>query len=944
MVLSENDKRILETFLTKVKSQSQNPSGRPRSEEHIDQAPETYIALIPAGGLPANGVVPGSALCDIYQIIDPTEGPEACGFSLPIFNMHSSAIPEGEYIIVGRDKFGAWQALGSAGGGSDGSITDASAGVATGPDYIFLGSGIATVGASGHTVVFDVPAPTIPDGSIDGTTGTATGPDYTFTVGTSGSDFNIAASVSTVTFNLPDADGSGLGKRGVVNTGTQSFLGHKTVKGTITSETSTAGSTFFEMVASGATQQIGTMDLRSSFSADLPRQSIEWTITDGVAPGTSDIDGRAVLTIPGNGGSGIDNVGTVFGLVGDGPGGQAPAFAIIHYDGVSTTHVGVTGTTATGDSVMGGIVISLGSSIVSAAAGGTGVNSSGSTGVPRVTAGVWTFDTLSTANGWSNTQTFTAPNDSTEAVIVQGFSNTDTSVIARIRKYSGAANDIAQFSTFGVVLRGDDGSGVITTFDTGTSGSTSFTRSDAVTTASSTIFLSKHGSTGTPGNRFGQNWIFQNQDPGNTYRSCGYLLSEWNTNSTAAGTRRAWLDFGLIQLTAGLSFLRGGHPSSGTPGIYFLDGSGTTAPVARQTGDVATMMTAYGLATSPVYLTSGLSGQVSLANGGTNANLSDPGAHRLWGWDDTDNAIVFMTIGTGLSYDHATHTLSVSAGITIGTTTITGGTSGRILYNNGGVVGEMTTTGSGTVVALATAPVFPTTITVGAAGGTTGSILFKGSTSGTVTVKSANAAGTWTLTWPTTAGTSGYGLSTNGSGTTTWTLFVTGATDGTLTLTGSTLGINLAQNNDWSGIQKLPGVTDGSDADAGDLGEFVSDYLDGPSRISVVVSTDTDVVSITLEAGDWDVEAIASFYLTKLTVFGAACYFSDVSATSPGSDGSEAYTAFEPSAGANYITSATLTRKRYSLVGTTTIYLVVNANYAGTKCEVFGGITARRIR
>lgn len=49
-------------------------------------------------------------------------------------------------------------------------------------------------------------------------------------------------------------------------------------------------------------------------------------------------------------------------------------------------------------------------------------------------------------------------------------------------------------------------------------------------------------------------------------------------------------------------------------------------------------------------------------------------------------------------------------GLTIGTTTITSGTSGRVLYNNAGTVAEMTTTGSGTVVALATSPTLVTPI------------------------------------------------------------------------------------------------------------------------------------------------------------------------------------------------------------------------------------------
>lgn len=45
-----------------------------------------------------------------------------------------------------------------------------------------------------------------------------------------------------------------------------------------------------------------------------------------------------------------------------------------------------------------------------------------------------------------------------------------------------------------------------------------------------------------------------------------------------------------------------------------------------------------------------------------------------------------------------------AGGITIGTTTITSGTTTRILYDNAGVVGEYTITGTGTVVAMQTSP------------------------------------------------------------------------------------------------------------------------------------------------------------------------------------------------------------------------------------------------
>ena len=55
-------------------------------------------------------------------------------------------------------------------------------------------------------------------------------------------------------------------------------------------------------------------------------------------------------------------------------------------------------------------------------------------------------------------------------------------------------------------------------------------------------------------------------------------------------------------------------------------------------------------------------------------------------------------------------TISAAASLVVGSTTISGGTPGDVEYNNGGVLGELGTTGSG-VVALANSPVFVTQIT-----------------------------------------------------------------------------------------------------------------------------------------------------------------------------------------------------------------------------------------
>lgn len=79
-------------------------------------------------------------------------------------------------------------------------------------------------------------------------------------------------------------------------------------------------------------------------------------------------------------------------------------------------------------------------------------------------------------------------------------------------------------------------------------------------------------------------------------------------------------------------------------------------------------------------------------------------------------AISAVTIGSGLSFDGTTLSATGGSGITIGTTTITSGDNTKVLYNNSGVVGEYTISGSGNV-AMTTSPSF-TTPTLGVASAT----------------------------------------------------------------------------------------------------------------------------------------------------------------------------------------------------------------------------------
>lgn len=65
-------------------------------------------------------------------------------------------------------------------------------------------------------------------------------------------------------------------------------------------------------------------------------------------------------------------------------------------------------------------------------------------------------------------------------------------------------------------------------------------------------------------------------------------------------------------------------------------------------------------------------------------------------------------------------------------------------------------------------PSFSATPTLGIAGTTKGTLALAGNTSGTVTIQPAAAAGTWSLTLPTSAGTSGHLLQTDGTGVSSW--------------------------------------------------------------------------------------------------------------------------------------------------------------------------------
>jgi hypothetical protein len=95
-----------------------------------------------------------------------------------------------------------------------------------------------------------------------------------------------------------------------------------------------------------------------------------------------------------------------------------------------------------------------------------------------------------------------------------------------------------------------------------------------------------------------------------------------------------------------------------------------------------------------VDLTSQVTGNLPLANGGTGASLTDPDADRIFFWDDSTGATTFLTVGSGLQISDTTLS-STDAGGTVTSVAVSGGTTG--LTTSGGPV-----TTSGTITLAGT--------------------------------------------------------------------------------------------------------------------------------------------------------------------------------------------------------------------------------------------------
>lgn len=148
-----------------------------------------------------------------------------------------------------------------------------------------------------------------------------------------------------------------------------------------------------------------------------------------------------------------------------------------------------------------------------------------------------------------------------------------------------------------------------------------------------------------------------------------------------------------------------------------------------------------------------------------------------------------------------------------------------------------------------------------------------------------------------------------------------------------------------------PGYTGGAAQTAGCIGEVISSVVPSGSAVSLTTATGANVTSVSLTAGDWEVDCICYVQgtgTTSYTILQAG--LNTTSATLP------ALTSTTPIAYVSIAEPATVpaqsaipqslspTTIQINVSTTTTVYLVTNCTFSASTASAYGWVRARRIR
>jgi hypothetical protein len=148
-----------------------------------------------------------------------------------------------------------------------------------------------------------------------------------------------------------------------------------------------------------------------------------------------------------------------------------------------------------------------------------------------------------------------------------------------------------------------------------------------------------------------------------------------------------------------------------------------------------------------------------------------------------------------------------------------------------------------------------------------------------------------------------------------------------------------------SSTNGIKGTTTNDNANAGSVGEYISSTVVSGSAVPLTNNTVTNVTSISVTAGDWEVCGNVFTLPAGSTIqqsFIAA--ISTTSATLPNAPAGGGYTSLPYTAAAGFTSAAPTGCMRESFSATTTVFLVTQIIFSGSTDAAYGFIGARRVR